>query len=255
MDAKELSKELEQYKYQLVQVNQALSKDPNNEELTNLQKELMNFVDITSQYLSSLPATQTTASTSSTSTSALKPRPSRPKPEQTTVTFTAGMDCMARDPSSGKFLPAKITTVGGTADAPSYSVVFKSIPTVGGAGGSSSSSGQQTASLLTSNDVKPMTESKKRALQVMEEEAEKERKKKKTEKKLEVRANKAKEQVAKQSNWQNFTKKAAKKGIEIPGMTGESIFKTPDNPYGRVGVVGSGKPMTEYKGKERRSKE
>ena len=71
----------------------------------------------------------------------------------------------------------------------------------------------------------------------------------------------------KQNSWQKFAKKANKKGIHIAGSEGKSIFKTPDNPYGRgtfnyrifnigcyllmfffiVGVTGSGKPMTEQK--------
>ena len=44
---------------------------------------------------------------------------------------------------------------------------------------------------------------------------------------------KAKEQKAKQDSWKKFTTKSAKKGIEIAGVTGRSIFKTPDNPLGK----------------------
>jgi len=43
-----------------------------------------------------------------------------------------------------------------------------------------------------------------------------------------------------------FAKKGEKKGIAIAGMQGTSIFKSPDNPTGRVGVTGSGKGMTTY---------
>ncbi|KAJ1311085.1 hypothetical protein OPQ81_009588 [Rhizoctonia solani] len=69
--------------------------------------------------------------------------------------------------------------------------------------------------------------------------------KKKNEKKLEVRAQKAKEQNNKQAAWQKFAKKSEKKGVVIAGVQGSSIFKTPDNPYGRVGVTGSGRGMTD----------
>ncbi|KAH7104588.1 hypothetical protein BKA62DRAFT_692716 [Auriculariales sp. MPI-PUGE-AT-0066] len=79
-----------------------------------------------------------------------------------------------------------------------------------------------------------------------EEEEERERKKKRNEKKLEVRATKAKEQNEKQSSWQKFTKKAEKKGIVIAGSQGTSIFKTPENAHGKVGVTNSGKGMTAY---------
>ena len=59
------------------------------------------------------------------------------------------------------------------------------------------------------------------------------RKKKKNEKKLEIRAAKAREQNEKQQTWQKFAKKSEKKGIYIAGVTGTSIFKTPDNPFGK----------------------
>lgn len=94
------------------------------------------------------------------------------------------------------------------------------------------------------------------------EEEERDRKKKRNEKKLEAKAAKAKEQLAKQATWQKFAKKSEKKGVHIAGVAGTSIFKTPDNPLGRgayrskdldiynnnddlVGVTGSGKGMTE----------
>jgi len=96
-----------------------------------------------------------------------------------------------------------------------------------------------------------MTESKKRAMQFAEEEAEKEKKRRKNEKKVENKEAKAAEQVSKQQAWQSFAKKGVKKGINIPGVSGESMFKSPDNPYGKVGVVGSGHGMTAYKAKER----
>jgi len=53
------------------------------------------------------------------------------------------------------------------------------------------------------------------------------------------------EQNNKQATWQKFAKKSEKKGVHIAGVSGTSIFKTPDNPLGRVGVTGSGKGMKE----------
>ena len=70
-----------------------------------------------------------------------------------------------------------------------------------------------------------------------EEEEERERKKKKNEKKVEIRAQKAKEQTEKQATWQKFAKKSEKKGIHIASVSGTSIFKTPDNPYGKGGAT------------------
>ncbi|CAO3567090.1 unnamed protein product [Mortierella alpina] len=54
----------------------------------------------------------------------------------------------------------------------------------------------------------------------------------------------ASEQVQKQMAWQNFSKGGAKK-TKGPVLK-KSIFATPDNPEGKVGVVGSGKGMTSF---------
>jgi len=112
--------------------------------------------------------------------------------------------------------------------------------------------GYNTTEQVKSSEVKSMPAnhafvapaSNKRKLTKAEEE-ERERKKKKNEKKVEAKAAKAKEQTAKQATWQKFAKKSEKKGVHIAGVAGTSIFKTPDNPLGRVGVTGSGKGMTE----------
>jgi survival-of-motor-neuron-related-splicing factor 30 len=82
-------------------------------------------------------------------------------------------------------------------------------------------------------DVKPLTDTKKRALQASEEDAEREKKRKKNEKRLENKQAKAAEQVDKQKAWQSFAKKSAKKGVAIPGVEGKSMFRAPDNPYGK----------------------
>ncbi|KAG0253378.1 hypothetical protein BG011_006397 [Mortierella polycephala] len=52
------------------------------------------------------------------------------------------------------------------------------------------------------------------------------------------------EQVQKQMAWQNFAKGGAKKAKGT--ILKKSIFATPDNPEGKVGVVGSGKGMTQF---------
>ncbi|KAF9897933.1 hypothetical protein BX616_004743 [Lobosporangium transversale] len=55
------------------------------------------------------------------------------------------------------------------------------------------------------------------------------------------------EQVQKQMAWQNFAKGGAKKGgAKAAPVLKKSIFATPDNPEGKVGVVGSGKGMTQF---------
>lgn len=181
-----------------------------------------------------------------------------------------------------KFYPGIIANVAGTTDDPVYTVIFDV---------------DKSTEVLRKGDVKAMSESKKRAFQFSggggkdsdgaasdsaasgsgapskraKQAAEKSEKKALKE---EDRKTRVAEQNSRQSSWQSFAKKSTKKGVHIPGVKGESLFKTPDNPYGRgkpsaawtpvtmtirlipivpftVGVTGSGKGMTSYAAKQR----
>ncbi|KAK7064167.1 hypothetical protein R3P38DRAFT_28377 [Favolaschia claudopus] len=222
--------DLETYQVQLSQVDLAISADPDNAELVSLRSELKELIELTKSAI----AAQAEAASSSKSESSS----SRKKDSSTpTHTWSAGDECLAKYSGDGQWYPARINSVGGSADNRVYSVVFK---------------GYNSTELIKSSEIKSLPAShayaapasNKRKLTKSEEE-EREKKKKKNEKKLEVKATKAKEQLAKQATWQKFTKKSEKKGVHIAGVAGTSIFKTPDNPLGRVGVTGSGKGMTE----------
>ena len=54
------------------------------------------------------------------------------------------------------------------------------------------------------------------------------------------------ESRARQSTWLDFTNKAATQKAGHFAFKNESIFKSPDTITGKVGVVGSGKEMTQY---------
>ncbi len=142
------------------------------------------------------------------------------------VAFAAGDEVLAKYSGDSNYYPARVTSVGGSAEKRVYSVVFK---------------GYNNTELLDGNSIKtlppnysrdPKASTLKRKL-TKEEEEERDRKKKKNEKKAGDRAAKAKEQNQKQASWQKFTKKAERKGVVIAGVAGTSIFKTPDNPLGK----------------------
>jgi survival-of-motor-neuron-related-splicing factor 30 len=214
-------KELETYQAQLSQVEVALAADPSNNELASLRSELKELIDLTKETIA---------------------RAEAPKPETVrkhaatpmTQTYSAGDEILAKYSGDGAWYPARVTSVGGSAENRVYSVVFK---------------GYNNTELLTAAALKPLPPSynnttpsfSKRKLS-KEEEEEREKKKKKNEKKMEIRAMKAKEQTSKQATWQKFTKKAEKKGVNIAGVSGTSIFKTPDNPYGK-GMCRSGRVL------------
>ena len=222
--------DLETYQVQLSQVELALSADPESNELISLRSELKELIDLTQAALA-----QSGGAASSSKPDAPKKTsaPAAGAAAASGKAWAAGDECLAKYSGDGQWYPARIASVGGSADKRAYSVVFKgynntelvngsqikALPS-GGAGAASSSFAAGGAG------------GSKRKLS-KEEEEERERKKKKNEKKLEVRAAKAKEQQEKQVSWQKFAKKSERKGIHIAGTTGTSIFKTPDNPLGR----------------------
>ncbi|PSR75944.1 hypothetical protein PHLCEN_2v8858 [Hermanssonia centrifuga] len=225
--------DLETYQVQLSQVELALSTDPLNAELSSLKSELQELIELTKAAI----AQQEAAASSSKSEGSRKANGAA----ASSKSFVAGDDCLAKFSGDGQWYPARVASVGGASENRQYSVVFK---------------GYNTTELVNASQIKalpsgyaspaPSSGVNKRKLTKAEEE-EREKKKKKNEKKLEVKAAKAKEQTEKQVTWQKFAKKSEKKGIHIAGVAGTSIFKTPENPLGRVGVTGSGKGMTEVK--------
>lgn len=223
--------DLETYQAQLSQVEMALSADPENAELASLRSELKELIQLAETAIA-----QAEAASSSKADVSRRSATSTPG-----HTWSAGEECLARYSKDGNWYPARITSLGGSTENRAYSIVFKAY---------------NTTELVKTVDLKPLPpnyattvqSSNKRKLTKAEEE-ERERKKKKNEKKLEVRAAKAKEQMQKQASWQKFAKKSEKKGVHIAGISGTSIFKTPDNPLGKVGVTGSGRGMTEVASK------
>ena len=220
--------DLETYQVQLSQVDLALQADPDNTKLAELKAELQELIDLTKAAIAQQEAAAQAASSSS------KSKSSSSAAQQPAKTFVAGDDCLAKYSGDGQWYPARVASVGGSTENRQYSVVFKgynstelvntfqikALPAnyTGGNAGGSGGSGSGVGG--------------KRKLTKVEEE-ERERKKKKNEKKLENKAAKAKEQTEKQATWQKFAKKSEKKGIHIAGVSGTSIFKTPDNPMGR----------------------
>ncbi|KAI0756646.1 hypothetical protein C8Q80DRAFT_1349011 [Daedaleopsis nitida] len=227
--------DLETYQAQLSQVELALAADPENNELKELQSELKELIELTQVAIAQqegAPSSKADASKKAAAAAAAAASSASSR------AWAAGDEVLVKYSGDGQWYPARIASVSGSADNRVYSVVFKgynntelvnAVQRGRGGGGVVGAGGAGGA---------------KRKLSKVEEE-EREKKKKKNEKKLEVRAAKAKEQQVKQASWQKFAKKSEKKGVHIAGVSGTSIFKTPENPMGRVGVTGSGKGMTE----------
>ncbi|OCF45527.1 hypothetical protein I317_00429 [Kwoniella heveanensis CBS 569] len=244
--------ELQTFKDQLAYVSLSLESDPTNDDLLKLKAELIELIDLTQQAMGH-PAASASASTSTaggakadgkdkgkgkavSAASTPTPAPSSGASAnwQDNGQYKAGMDCMAKY-KDGKWYPAKINAVIGSPDQPLYTITFK---------GYTSSTNVPLASLRPNDPTAPIPVPKRKPEEMTEKE--KEKKKKKGEKWMENQKAKADEIKDKKNAWEKFGKKAQKKGIHISGLEGKSVFRTPDNPFGRVGVVGSGRGVTEY---------
>ncbi|GAA5836934.1 hypothetical protein JCM3766R1_006302 [Sporobolomyces carnicolor] len=248
--------ELETYEYQLAQLKLGLAKDPSNTEFLTLKEELESLIDLIKQSIAPTAAPSPAPPVASTS-SASAPAASDSKPKRT---WKSGDDCSARYAGDNKWYPARITSIAGSSEQPVYTVIFK---------------GYDTPETVTHKDIRPAsnqfgngaappssasttggTTGEKRKLgEPSQAELDKEKKKKKNEKKAETQKAKAEEQANRQKGWQSFAKKSAKKGVHIPGMTGESMFRSPADmaPQAKVGVVGSGKGMTKAQERKRQT--
>lgn len=248
--------ELETYQVQLSQVEQALAADPENEELAELVSELKQLIELTKATLAQTSgadkakAEKKAAAASASAHSSAAAGAQHHQQGRAGKAWAAGDECLARYSGDEKWYPARITSVGGAEGNHVFSVVFrgynttellkaheiKALPASFQASSSSGSGPYGASSDLGGGAGSGAGAGSKRKLS-KEEELDRERKKKKNEKKLEVRAAKAKEQNQKQASWQKFAKKSEKKGVHIAGVSGTSIFKTPDNPYGKGGPL------------------
>ncbi|GAN04221.1 survival of motor neuron-related-splicing factor 30 isoform X1 [Mucor ambiguus] len=227
------------------QVELALQSDPENEELKKLQHDLQELIsmfeavaeptspkkkDTYHQQPPSSTPSAPASTTAATTTTALKAHE-----------FSVDQEVMARWSGDGEFYKATITAIGGADQV--FSVKFK---------------GYSEAEFVKAEDIKPL-QSKKRT-GVFESVGEPKKKRKDTTT-LSASASaaagggavaptgkkkKAAEFESKKNAWLNFATGSSKKKKATPVINKKSIFKTPDNPEGKVGVIGSGKGMTSY---------
>ncbi|RHZ79661.1 hypothetical protein Glove_142g55 [Diversispora epigaea] len=222
--------ELAQYQYQLDQVNLALKSEPESVELLKLKADLTELISLTSTIIEQESGSQ---SPKKGTRSSISPKTNSTPTTPTSNTLTnfskplqVGDSCLARWSGDGQFYPAQITAIGGSDQV--FSVVFK---------------GFNNVELVNVQDIKPLEKSKRKA-SIDKKEKEKDHKKRKAGE----GQKKVNEQVAKQKSWLAFAsgpsvapgrKTTKTKRLVQPPINKKSIFATPENPEGKVGVVGS----------------
>ncbi|KAI9229880.1 MAG: hypothetical protein DHS80DRAFT_13241 [Piptocephalis tieghemiana] len=266
--------ELETYQYQLSQVEEVLSLDPGNEDMIRLKKDLTDLIDLKPQdSLSSSGTTTKQRSSPSPATSIpsqpnLSPQsrgitPEGPKKsyrgsaipgaeERATRLWKAGDRVVAKWKADGCWYPARVMSVGGSDASRIYSVQFQ--------GYSTTEIVPQADTRVWEKSGRPSRSTSLSSSPVTTTDPRGEVKRKKTGNK------RFGETVSKQKAWLAFasggkgggiksskpSSASSKLGSKKPNILNRtSMFAS--NPDGKVGVVGSGKPMTQFveRGKHR----
>ncbi|KAG0742391.1 hypothetical protein G6F57_010488 [Rhizopus arrhizus] len=222
------TEEIESYKFQLEQVELALASDPANEELTKLQNDLKELIAMFEAQLpeqtNSKPSPAKHNKTEAPAATALK-----------TQTFAVDQEVMARWSGDGQFYKANITAIGGADQV--FSVRFK---------------GYNETEFVKAEDIKAIPNKKRVGIfenikdsHSSNASSDENNKKRKAADQPKVSKKKQASEIEHKKNaWLNFAQVGGKK--KHSPINKKSIFKSPDNPEGKVGVIGSGKGMTSY---------
>ncbi|KAI9299181.1 hypothetical protein K502DRAFT_361715 [Neoconidiobolus thromboides FSU 785] len=209
--------ELESYNIQLEQVNLAISKDPDNPELENLKKDLIELISLTKSVLDAQ-----TSNVKKTESKKAVPK------------FEIGDHCLAKWAEDGEFYEAVVSAKSNESGEVKYSVIFV---------------GYNNVEVYSPEDLKVFVPQANRPEPSNENDEERKKKKKrKIVPKSEGPSKMEVEQKKKQDAWLKFSNK---KSIKNRAVSQKSMFSTADNPNSKVGVINSGKPMTQFAQKEK----
>ncbi|GBP86817.1 Survival of motor neuron-related-splicing factor 30 [Eumeta japonica] len=228
-----MAEDLRNYKLQLQQVEAALLTDSQNEELLKLKTDLEEVIELTQDLIKTQEGESSVANIHSTSndddvTASLLAAENHVERRTTSSSrWRPGDRCLAKWRADGMFYEATVEEV----EDDQLRVKFDGYSTLEPvsisdakkiAGTKRPSSGDESKKSYSREYMKKKKQKKQQRFKQIEEERESEKNK-----------------------WLSFHTKSLKK----PGVRAKSIFASPDNLTGRVGIGTcgiSGKPMTEY---------
>jgi survival-of-motor-neuron-related-splicing factor 30 len=283
LSIEELKLNLRTYREQLQQVTELLAEDPSNSEYAEMEKELREVIELTEELLATAKQAESAGAGAKTdpsvsspkqqSQSRVSPKQSLDEPMDEGYRFPIGSKVQAVWSDDGEWYDATVVNVTSNGYFLAYDewgneeeVDFDNVR------------GKQEGAVNALLEAEKQAEATKQAikrkiaqaadahvqsrdlpakLRINPEDPEdvKAAKKKKIHafksklrlEQLEVTQNK------RQNAWQQFqtTKGKTKKVGFFSGRKKESIFKSPDDPKGKVGVTGSGKGITEFQKREK----
>ncbi|KAI9010680.1 hypothetical protein DFJ74DRAFT_685342 [Hyaloraphidium curvatum] len=252
--------DVESYKFQLTTVEEALERDPGNAELEKLRTDLLEMISLLSVAQQGPAATASHASAPPRNQRARTDRRSPDAPA-----FDVGMTVQAKYSGDSKFYEAVVEEIRADEDgSPAYLVRFKGydnrevvdeedVRHVGGGAGKPRKAGgglpvdntpfaqASAAAAAAASRKRPMgvfeVEEKPKASVIGDASSKEKKKAKKGPTDKQSEKNQLNERV---KGWQSFATK------KTPLANKSSIFATSEDPGYRVGVTGSGKPMTQF---------
>ncbi|KAJ1954663.1 hypothetical protein IWQ62_005707 [Dispira parvispora] len=241
--------ELAGYRDQLNQVELLLKEDPSNADWVKLKTDLVEIINLSEGLLK--PPAKPTSQTEPDSTS-----------------WKPGDKCLAKWSVDQQFYEAEIQTITpqvtvlftayGNTDVVTFNdlkVLPKDPRHPGGSSTTHSADTPPTPSRTHSTVGTPgSTNAEGMTPQdstTMAAAAEPKSKKRKSQRSSASGPSKAKLQKDRQNSWLNFVQKKGKKKKTASAVNTTSIFASPTTTQGKVGVVGSGKPMTEFQGRNK----
>lgn len=237
-----MAEELATYQFQLDQVDEALAKDPENAELQKLRGDLTELINL----YSNLAQEQQAAAASEIKKKRTDAGAGAAK------LWGVGSVVMARYHLDGKYYEAVVDAVPEDPREGAYSVTFKGYGNQEAVNAADIRDPSSTANTSTAAKKRPI-EAPKTAATIAATNPDINKKKKKFKPKDGAPSKRDKEQMEKQQAWLSFAsgpaskkRKSTSAGATKPILKKPSIFATPDDPMAKVGVVGSGKPMTNF---------
>ncbi|KAG7310716.1 hypothetical protein JYU34_003521 [Plutella xylostella] len=232
-----MADDLRNYTLQLQQVEAALLTDPQNEELLKLKADLEEVIELTQDLIKTPEGESEVADIHGSSND-----------DDVTATLLAAEAGISSDQASSRWHPGDKCLAKWKADAVFYEAVIEE---VGDKQLKVKFEGYSTLETVSVNDVKKISSGSKRPMESDESKngkvfkGDREYLKKKKQKKQQRFKQIEEERESEKNKWLNFHTKSMKK----PGVKGKSIFASPDNLTGRVGIGTcgiSGRPMTEF---------
>ncbi|KAI8799505.1 hypothetical protein BJ742DRAFT_687147 [Cladochytrium replicatum] len=239
--------ELAGYQFTLTQVDEQLAKDPKNAEYTALRENITTLIDMLTEQVRQESELKTQQQhqqqiqrkkKEQLAAQSQQAQKSPPRP----AWYSEGANVLAKYAADGKFYPATVLTVPEDPETEPYTITYK---------------GYGNTESLFATEIKPDPDAPyhsapadpKSSQSVFEKVSSSSRKRPATTDEIKSRgpSKKELEQMEKQNSWKQFALGGSKKkSATAPLAKHKSIFSTPDDPNAKVGVVGSGKPMTQF---------